>query len=331
MKILIFLSLFFLSLSIVLIIEYFRLKKDCKCSKRDVKRLIRTLEKVRYGQLDARVKALYNNDLQWSVNRLIETLEDREKMIVEYQNSLSDKNVALEKMIKNEKEAQKFKEDFIATLTHDMKTPVIGELNTLDFLLEGRFGELNDKQKEALNLMKTSNAELLELVEVLLETYKIEQASLSLKKEKVKLNQFITGIIDEMKPIAQSSSHDIILSASKSAIEIEIDTFQMKRVLKNLILNAVSFCTNGSDIKVKVFKEAQYAAISVSNFGQGISKEDLDLIFNKYYTSVKKFRKMGTGLGLYLANQIVKAHEGTITVESVENEKTTFTVKLPLG
>lgn len=331
MKFLILLSLFLLSICVVLIAEYIRLKRDCKCSRRDVKRLIRTLEKVRYGQLDARVKALYSNDLQWSVNRLIETLEDREKMIVEYQKSLSDKNESLEKMIKSEKESQKFKEDFIATLTHDMKTPVIGELNTLDFLLEGRFGELNDKQKEALNLMKNSNTELLELVEVLLETYKIEQASLSLKKEKVKLNGFLKEIIEEMKPIAQNNNHELLFNSDKAQIEIEIDAFQVKRVVKNLVLNAISFGVNSSDINVNLSKEASYATIAISNVGQGISKEDLDLIFNKYYTSVKKFRKMGTGLGLYLANQIVKAHEGTISVESIENEKTTFTVKLPLG
>ena len=96
----------------------------------------------------------------------------------EYQSTLSNKNLSLEEILKHEKQLQIFKEEFAATLTHDMKVPVIAELNSLNYLLDGRFGELNDKQTEILKLMKSSNQELKDLIENMLETYRLEQKAI---------------------------------------------------------------------------------------------------------------------------------------------------------
>ena len=104
-------------------------------------------------------------------------------MIKEYQSVLSKKNLSLEQILQQEKQLQIFKEEFAATLTHDMKVPVIAELNSLNYLLEGRFGNLNEKQIQVLNLMKTSNQELKDLIENMLETYKLEQKTIVLNKK----------------------------------------------------------------------------------------------------------------------------------------------------
>lgn len=329
MKILAVLCLFLFITSVILFIEVLKSKLKYKKLKIDTKTLIRTLEGVRYGKLNLRAE-LANKKLEWSVNRLIETLEDREIMINEYQKNLSEKNVSLEKMIFNEKESQKFKEDFIATLTHDMKTPVIAELNAIEILLSSRFGELNDKQVETLKLMKNSNEELIELAEILLDTYKLQQNQLVLTKNVVNLSDFIDDIVLNMSPIAAASHIELAFSPQDKEFEMSFDKFQMKRVLKNLILNAVSYCTANSKVEISFLKNDENVIISVTNEGKGISKEDIQLIFAKFYTSVNKYRKIGTGLGLYLANQIVVAHKGKIDVESVENGKTTFNVVLPL-
>lgn len=329
MKILAVLCLFLFITSVILFIEVLKSKLKYKKLKIDTKTLIRTLEGVRYGKLNLRAE-LSNKKLEWSVNRLIETLEDREIMINEYQKNLSEKNVSLEKMIFNEKESQKFKEDFIATLTHDMKTPVIAELNTLDFLLEGRFGELNEKQRQAIELMKNSNKELIELAEILLETYKMQQSELILNKQKTDIDKLLSDIVGEMLPIAQNSNIKIIINKKFKNLEAHIDAFQIKRVLKNLISNAISFSPSSSEILLESQKDTSYLKIAVTNHGQGISEEDLALIFKKYYSGVKKFRKIGTGLGLYLSNQIIKAHNGCIRVNSIKNDKTTFEIEIPI-
>ena len=330
MKILVFLVSILFIIFIILLVKFIKIRILLKKAESDNKILIRTIQKARYGQIGVRVKGIKNKELQAAVNRLLETINDRENMIIEYQKSLSQKNKSLEKMITSEHEAQKFKEDFIATLTHDMKTPVIAELNAIEILLSSRFGELNDKQIETLKLMKNSNEELIELAEILLDTYKIQQNQLVLTKNIVNMADFIDDIVMSMSPIASASHIELAFATEDRSIDISIDKFQMKRVLKNLILNAISYCTANSKVEISFFKKDKSVIISVTNEGKGISKEDIELVFAKFYTSVNKYRKMGTGLGLYLANQIVVAHKGKIDVDSVENGKTTFNVELPL-
>ena len=146
--------------------------------KSDISKLNVALKRVRYGDVNIRLNNLKDTNVENSANRLFETISDREIMIKEYQSTLADKNLSLEKIIENEKQLQLFKDEFTATLTHDMKVPVIAELNSINYLLDGRFGELNQKQKDILNLMKISNQELKDLIENLVETYKIEQKAL---------------------------------------------------------------------------------------------------------------------------------------------------------
>ena len=251
-------------------------------------------------------------------------------MIKEYQSTLSKKNLSLEEIIKQEKQLQLFKEEFAATLTHDMKVPVIAELNSLNYLIDGRFGMLNDKQLEILRLMKASNQELKELIENMLETYRLEQKKIKLEKSKNYLNPFINSIVDEMGQIAIESEHKISVDLSQTEnFELEFDVFQLKRVIKNLIQNALSFSPNSSEIIICSELYNEKIKLLFTNKGSGISADDLDLIFQKYYCGHSKFRKAGTGLGLYLSQQIVLAHNGKIEVDSSKEEETTFILTLP--
>lgn len=235
--------------------------------------------------------------------------------------------VLLIKDVTNECEIQKLKEDFVTTLTHDLKVPIIAAENIIEFLLNGKFGEINEKQNLALKNMQTSNKELIDLVQILLETYKVNNSGMQLVKEKIELNPFIKNIVEEM----QNLTENIIISYDvESNFYVNIDSFQMTRVLKNLISNAISHSITSDKIDIKTKKDDKYVYISIIDYGQGISKDEIDKIFNKYYSVSKKYRKIGTGLGLYLSQQIVKSHGGEISVESEENVKTEFCVKIPV-
>lgn len=245
--------------------------------------------------------------------------------------TLEDKKrfVFIIKDVTNERELEKLKEDFVATLTHDLKVPIVAESNIINFLLEGRFGDVNEKQNVALMNMKASNQELVELVQILLETYKIKETGVKLLKENIKLNAFITQIIEEVRPIALNSSIDINFESDRD-IKVFADPLQLERVIKNLISNAISHSNTKENIDIKIGELPGYITISVIDYGQGISENEIKLIFNKYYSAAKKFRKIGTGLGLYLSQQIIKSHNGEITVTSEENVRTEFCVKLPV-
>lgn len=381
-----------------------------------------TVNSVRYGNLSTKIEQIeYENykSLSESINRMVETLNDREKMIIEYQteltrqnkfleaviNSLSDgiliidenynilrvtpqivnwfgqdgsklmdknlldyiqpkKNVRFERLkedeiyIKNnsaasfeattmklalddkkrrfviiikdttnQRELETLREDFVATLTHDLKVPIVAESNILDFLISGKFGEINEKQYQAVSNMRTCNSELLDLVQILLETYKINEAGIDLDKKIIELVPFISGITVEMQPIAEKSGLKINFSAEHN-LNVFADSMQLKRVIKNLIQNAISHSESSKDVDIRIGKIPNFITISIIDYGKGISKDNIEKIFNKYYSTAKKFRKIGTGLGLYLSQQIVKSHGGEIVVNSQENVSTEFCIKL---
>ena len=233
------------------------------------------------------------------------------------------------KDVTTEREIETLKEDFVATLTHDLKVPIVAEANILNFLLDGKFGAINDKQKFALSNMVTSNKELLNLVQIVLDTYKIKDGGIKLRKENILLNAFIEKIISETDVVAAQSHLKINFDKGRD-IKVTADPLQLERVIKNLLNNAIYHSNSSKDIDVKIGEIPRFITISVIDYGQGIPKKDIGMIFNKYYTAAKKFRKIGTGLGLYLSQQIILAHGGEITVESEENVRTEFCIKLPL-
>ena len=232
------------------------------------------------------------------------------------------------KDVTTEREIETLKEDFVATLTHDLKVPIIAESNILEFLINGKFGEINEKQLVALKNMQISNTELLNLVQIVLETYKIRDNGITLKKENILLNAFINKIIDDTAPIASEAKLKVIFKKSRD-IKVTADPMQLERVIKNLINNAIYHSNTKKNIHIETGECPGFVTISVIDYGQGISPNEIGLIFNKYYSASKKFRKIGTGLGLYLSQQIILAHGGEITVESEENVRTEFCIKIP--
>lgn len=237
--------------------------------------------------------------------------------------------VIIIKDITNEIELEKIREDFVATLTHDLKVPIVAESNMLEHLINGKFGDINEKQNNAISSMISCNEELLDLVQILLETYKVSETGMELNKENIDLIVFVRNIVEEMLPIAEKSEIGINFE-SELDLFINADKIHLERAIKNLIQNAISHSNTSKAIDVKLSRIPGYTAISIIDHGKGIRAEDLGKVFEKYYSTARKFRKIGTGLGLYLSQQIVKSHGGEIVVTSEENVSTEFCIKLPL-
>ena len=254
-------------------------------------------------------------DLNFTVSSLELKLEDKKPRFIVILKNVTD-----------QKELETLKEDFVATLTHDLKVPIIAETNMIELFLNEKFGKISEKQKVALANMQTSNKELLELVQIVLDTYKI--GKITLYKENILLKSFIDEIIAEMQPIATKSGNKINFKPDRD-IRVFADRFQLQRVIKNLIQNAMSYGKPKTPISITIGEIPNYVTIKVRDLGAGIPKDEIDKIFNKFYSASKKFKKIGTGLGLYLSLQIMKAHNGDLTVESEEGEYTEFCVKIP--
>lgn len=287
--------------------------------------ILKLLRQLRYGQLNVNLETFRNEKIKHASEKLIEALSDREMMLQEYKHMLTEKNKSLEIMIEQEKESQKFKDDFVAALTHDLKTPVIAELNAINMLMNGMFGEISAPQKEVLSMMEKSDKDLIELSEMLQQTYKIQANEIVLKKEKTELNRFLADIFDELKPIFNSKNQNPLCEIQDEKVFAQIDLMNFKRVIHNLLLNASKYAYSDTDVTLKLYSENDKIFITVTNFGDTINEDEMKLIFEKYYSGINKFQQLSTGLGLYCANKIVMAHGGKIDVKS-EDGKTVFTV-----
>ena len=195
-------------------------------------------------------------------------------------------------------------------------------------LLSGTFGEITDSQREVLEMMLKSENELKDLSEMLLLTYKYQQAEITLSKTKTDLKEFIRETFQELYPVLTPKNQKPVMNFSGGDIFAEIDHVHFKRVLHNLISNASKYGFSNTEIVIDTRTEENCVKISVINDGETINEKDVELIFQKYYTGTNKFSYLGTGLGLYCVNKIVNAHGGEVKVETSDN-KNIFTVILP--
>ena len=241
----------------------------------------------------------------------------------------AEKFVGVIRDVSVQKETERLRDDFIATLTHDMRTPLLAAIQTLKFFLDGAIGKLEDKQKILLSTMLQSNEDLLGLVNALLEVYRFESGKLTLCKTVFNIKDLVMQCYDELKPLADNKNLDFELKFEISDdLEIEADRAELKRVIINLCGNAVNYTNKGG--KICVFTKAQSGDLifSVSDNGNGIPKEDIPNLFTRFSQGTSRKRSTGTGLGLYLSRQIIEAHEGKIWVESKMNKGSEFSFLL---
>ncbi len=219
--------------------------------------------------------------------------------------------------------------DFSATLMHDLKVPVIAEINAIKLFLNGSFGETTPTQKQALETMLLSSEELLILLNCLLDTYKYEAEGFHFNKTEECLKSLCEECIREMSFLVKPKNQTINLIAPKENYYAEIDKLHFKRAVKNLLNNASSYSENNGIIEIHLTEDKNKILLQVKDNGKGIDPTFIDKIFDRYFSSSKKFRKVGTGLGLYLTKEIVEKHKGIITVKSKLNGGTSFTIEIP--
>lgn len=236
--------------------------------------------------------------------------------------------VAVIRDVTYQKETQRLRDDFIATLTHDLKTPLLAAISGIDFVLDKSLGEITSKQQELFSAMKKSLENLLGLVYTLLEVYRYESGEIHLCKTKFDVVELTKEVIDELEALAQKAEIELILNTDEKEISINADKTEIRRVIANLIGNAIKHSQNSKTVKVNLIQNDRDLKVEVIDEGIGLSKEDCNKLFNRFSQGTKTKRADSTGLGLYLSRQIVEAHNGKIYVESELNKGSKFTFEL---
>lgn len=229
-----------------------------------------------------------------------------------------------------QRDMDRLRDDFIATLTHDLRTPLLATIQTLSFFIDGTLGDLQDRQRRLLSTMKKSNEDILGLVNALLEVYKYESGKLNLCRTKFSLNEFLTQCRQEISPLAEKK--DIMLDVTLSrtdGVVINVDKNEIKRVVFNLLGNAITHNASGTMVVVDTKIQGSDIILSVKDNGAGIPKGDIPKMFKRFSQGTSDKRSVGTGLGLYLSRQIVEAHGGKIWLETDKAKGTEFLVLLP--
>ncbi len=225
---------------------------------------------------------------------------------------------------KTDGKIQDEKENFLAMLTHDLKTPIRAQIRALELLLNNYFGPLSAKQREIIEEIMASNKYMQILTENILTNYKTENGKLTIEKSENNLKLTIENTLQSLKYILSQKNQTANVQFKNTNPVCYFDDIEIKRVLTNLIINASEYGENKSIINISVEKETNCTRITVSNKGTLALNEDINSLFDKYSTNSKNYRKAGTGLGLYICKIIVKAHGGKIEAKNTANGFTTF-------
>lgn len=224
-----------------------------------------------------------------------------------------------------QKEMERLREDFIATLTHDLRTPSVAAIQTLEYFLNGKLGPLTRKQSMLLQTMKKSTEDMLGLVNSLLEVYKYESGKLKLVKTSFDFVNLINECIEQISSITNSKNQKIsVLNKCNNPFTVFADRNEIRRVIINLLGNAIKYTPENGEIEIKIDVENQDLHFSVKDNGEGIYKKDIPKLFKRFSQGTREKRSISTGLGLYLSKQIIDAHNGKIWLESDKGKGSEF-------
>ena len=229
-------------------------------------------------------------------------------------------------------ELHNLKQDFFTNISHEIRTPVTLILSSINKLLKNNeFPENN--QQNPFGAIKKNGEYLLNLVNELLDYRKLEHHQIKLKVVKGDWVKFSKEIYLSFKEFAYQKNIKLEFECSTPSIALWFDKNQMEKVLYNLFSNALKFTSAGGSIKLSIMETDKQVQLDLVDQGIGISKKQLPKIFNRFYQAIDNdsIKESGFGLGLTISNEIIKLHQGKITVKSKKGAGSTFTIILKKG
>jgi PAS domain S-box-containing protein len=262
----------------------------------------------------------YSADLEKQVRNRTMILNEA---VEELEKTKKNLNEALEK----ERELNELKSRFVSMASHEFRTPLATILSSLS--LVKKYGELNEKEKQTKHIIriKSSISDLTDILNDFLSVSKLEEGKVEYAPEEFLIPEFITGIINEMQPLARENQK--INYTHTGNEEVSLDKKLLKHILFNLISNAIKFSSDSKPVEIKTELKKEEIHIMVKDHGVGIPLEDQKHLFERFFRGHNVTHVQGTGLGLNIVSKYVELMNGSITFESKENKGTTFNICLP--
>ncbi len=230
------------------------------------------------------------------------------------------------------REMDRMKANFISMVTHELRTPLNAINGYLDLALEGVAGELNERLHEFVRRARSSSEHLTSLVDDLLLISRADAGQFRLNLGQAHLGAIVKGAMEEVELQALDAKVKLSVRLPPDLPPFSGDEGRLKQVVRNLLTNAVKFTPEGGQVMISGEVRGNQLEISVRDSGRGIPPEHLPRIFERFYQVARgQGSRGGQGLGLAIVKTIVERHHGSIAVESIPGEGSTFTVRLPLS
>ena len=224
------------------------------------------------------------------------------------------------------------KDEFVSLASHQLRTPATVVKQYAAMLNQGYVGELSKEQKDMVDVVYKSNERQLEIIEDLLRVARVDDGKVYLEKSACNVVQQLEEVIAKQAILFRTRGQTVVLHKPRKQMIAFMDQKLMLMVLENLIDNAGKYSKPGSQITIDLEQNDIYTTVSIKDTGVGISKSDLQKLFQKFsrIDNPLSVSVGGTGLGLYWAKKILDLHEGAIEVTSTLHKGSTFSVKMPI-
>jgi signal transduction histidine kinase len=252
---------------------------------------------------------------------LLESEARSAAQLAELNNQLHNRQLELE-------QAMGVRNRFYASMSHELRTPINAVIGYSTLLIDNIYGPLNEKQREGLQRTLKAARHLLELVNDVLDLSKIEAGKIELALQPVNVSNLIEDLFITVRPLADEYGSQLTLAALPEPLTVTTDPRRVRQILLNLLSNAIKFGKK-QPIQVKCARtEAGGVSISVIDKGEGISEEDKARVFEEF-VQVSPTQQPGTGLGLPISRRLAILLDGSLEMESILGEGSTFTLTLP--
>lgn len=262
------------------------------------------MDSIRNHEIDGVIENLKKNLKDISKEELIE------KYIDLYENKLTQ-------------------EDFILNISHDLRSP----LSVILGILQCYKDEHNkSKVEEHMDVIKRNCYKILKLINNIIDSTKLNQKHFKINRQNIDIINLIEWDISGIDKYAKMKNISLVFDTNVEECILAVDIEAFDRIIMNLISNAIKFSKENSDIFINAWKDKKYITISVKDEGIGIPEDEQKTIFNRFIQSTKNDRReySGSGIGLNLVADLVKAHDGFVELKSIEGVGSEFSIKIPL-
>jgi signal transduction histidine kinase len=228
------------------------------------------------------------------------------------------------------KQLDRFKSEFFANITHELKTPLTMMLAPLELLIEGELGSVSEAQRSTFQSMLKSGTKLLRLIGDLLDLSKLEESRLRLRIDQHDLVAYLRSLVGQVEVLAQRKALELVFETDVARCDVWCDIERIERVFINLLSNANKFTPSGGTVSVRLFDEGGWVRVEVADTGCGFPQEIAEKLFQRFFQAdmagTRKFG--GTGIGLALAREFTELHDGQIQARGEPGAGATFSVRL---